>query len=336
LRQPIPGDDDLPQARAAMALARCAKFSGDEKQAAMASQAVLALLAATKIDAADPNSRIPLPLSPTCNRVCFAALVALAIFELPTPDSKLVAEAERLCSYLRKHCRPDGSVHYTEGTNDDSAKVDPAGMNEYPGEALQAILASNRFQPAAWKVEAAGKGLAYYRAKFKSSPHPLLAATLSPVAAELYRQTKSNDSAVAIFEVNDWLCGLQISTADQRTPQWAGGFRSIVDGRLRDDPPGAEVGLYVQSLALAYEINRHVPDLSRNDRYKSALLESTRFLCSLQYVEANTRHFENTFRAQMLIGGFHHSPSEGNMWIDGNAIAITGLLGFLSSGAEKH
>jgi hypothetical protein len=101
LRLPLAGDHDLRQARAAIALAQSAKFSGDERQAVMASQAILALLAATKIDPADQNCRIPLPLAPACNRVGFAALVALAIYELPGPDPKLVAEAERLCAFLR-------------------------------------------------------------------------------------------------------------------------------------------------------------------------------------------------------------------------------------------
>jgi hypothetical protein len=335
LRQPIPGDHDLRQARAALALAQCAKFSGDEKQGALASQAILALLAATKIDAADPNCRIPLPLAPSCNRVGLAALLALSIYELPTPDPKLVAEAERLCTFLRKQCRPDGSVHYTEGATGDPLKLDPTGINEYPGAALFAVLVGNRIQPAAWKTDVVIKGLAYYRAQFKVSPHPLFAAALSPVCAELYHQTKSNDAATAIFEMNDWLCGLQIAPTDPRSPQWAGGFRSYRDGKLTDDPPGAEVGLYVQSLALAYQINRHVPDLARNERYKAALLESTRFICSLQYLESNTRHFENTFRAHMLIGGFHLSQVDGTLRIDATGTAIIGLLAFLSSGAEK-
>ena len=335
LRQPIPGDHDLRQARATLALAQCAKFSGDEKQAAHASQAILALLAATKVDDGDSNRRIPLPLSPSCNRVGFAALLALSIYELPTPDVKLVAEAERLCNFLRQQCRPDGSVHFIEGASGDSLKLDPAGINEYPGAALHAIIAGNRFQPAAWKIEVATKGLTYYRARFKSNPHPLLVATLSPVCAELYQQTKSNEATTAVFEMNDWLCGLQIAPTDPRTPQWAGAFRSISDGKLADDPPGAEVGMYVQSLALAYQINRHVPDLARNERYKAALLEATRFLCSLQYLESNTRHFENTFRAHMLVGGFHLSPLDGTLRIDATATAISGLLGFLASGAEK-
>jgi hypothetical protein len=200
---------------------------------------------------------------------------------------------------------------------------------------LQAIVAGNRVQPATWKLEAANKGLAHFRSRFKASPHPLLAATLSPVCAELYQQTKSNDAAVFLFEMNDWLCGLQIPATDPRTPQWAGGFRLAVNGKLAEDPPGPEVGRYMQSLAVAYQVNRHVPDLGRNARYKSALFEATRFLCSLQYQEANTRHFENAFRAQMLIGGFHLSPTDGNLRIDASATAISGLLSFLNSGAEK-
>jgi len=335
LRQPLPGDHDLRQARAAIALAQSAKFSGDERQAAMASQAILVLLAATKIDVADPNCRLPLPLSPSCNRVGFAALLALAIFELPCPDTKLVVEAERLCAFLRRQCKPDGSVIYTDATNGDSEKIDPAGANEYPADALHAIAAGNRVQPASWKLEIAAKGLSHYRVRFKSNPHPLLAATLSPVAAELYRQAKSNEAAAAIFEMNDWLCGLQITATDPRIPQWAGGFRTLVDGKLVDDPAGADAGLFVQSLALAYEINRHVPDLARNERYRTALLEATRFVCSLQYVEANTRHFENTFRAQMLIGGFHLGPADGTLRIDATSTAVSGLLALLSSGAEK-
>ena len=172
LRQPIVGDHDLRQARAALALAQCAKFTGDEKQAAMANQAALALLTATKIDPGDANCRIPLPLSPSCNRVGFAALLALTIFELPAPDSKLIAEAERLCAFLRKQCKPDGSVNYTEGANVDPVKLDPAGMNEFPGEVLHAIIAGNRIQPATWKLDVDKQWTCLLSGKIQVEPAP--------------------------------------------------------------------------------------------------------------------------------------------------------------------
>jgi hypothetical protein len=266
-----------------------------------------------------------------CNRVGFVALLAQAIYELPSPDARLLDEAERLCAFLRGQCRTDGSVHYTDNPADEPLKLDPAGANEYPGEALLAIATGNRVRPAAWKMEVAARGVTYYRARFKANPNAALAATLSPACAELFRQAKSAGAAAALFEMTDWLCTQQIAANDPRTPQWAGGFRTAADG----SPPGAEVGLFLRGLACAYEVNRHVPDLAREARYKAAILDAARFVCSLQYLEANTRHFENTFRANMLVGGFHLSPADGHLRVDATAAAVSGLIAFLSSGAER-
>jgi len=335
LRQALAGDHDLKQARGALGLAQAARFTGDEKQAVMASQTVLTLLAATKLDPADPSCREPVHNSMLCNRVGFAAVVALAIYELPGADVKLLAEAERLCEFLRRQCKPDGSIRYTDNPTEDSTKVDPDGANEYPGMALHAIIVGNRVKPAAWKTETVKKSVEYYRTAFRAKPHPLFAATLTPAFAEFYLQTKIADSAAAVYEMNDWLCGLQIPSSDPRTPQWAGAFRAVVDGRQSDVPPGVETGLYVQSLAYACVLTRHTPDLDRNRKYKSAITDGVQFLTGLQYLEPNTRHFETTFRANMLIGGFHLSPTDGNLRIDATGIALTGLLKFLSSGVEK-
>jgi len=335
LGQVLPGDHDLKQARGALGLAQSAKFTGDEKEAAMASQAVLSLLAATKLDPADPNCRVPVHSSMLCNRVGFAATVALAIYELPTPDARLVAEAERLCEFLHRQCRTNGTVQYTDNATDDPTSVDPDGVNEYPGMALHAIMASNRVKPAAWKAEVVKKALEHYRGAFRAKPQPLMAATLTPAFAELYMQTKNADAAAAVYEMNDWLCGLQISGNDPRTPQWAGAFRAVIDGRQADAAPGPETGLYVQSLSYACTLTRLTPDLDRNQRYKGVVTDAVQFLTGMQYVEANTRHFETSFRANMLIGGFHLSPNDGNLRIDATGTAVTGLVRFLSSGAEK-
>jgi hypothetical protein len=36
----------------------------------------------------------------------------------------------------------------------------------------------------------------------------------------------------------------------------------------------------------------------------------------------------------MLIGGFYLSPADGNLRIDATGTALSGVLGFLASGAE--
>ncbi|HEY1187316.1 MAG TPA: hypothetical protein VGE74_06640 [Gemmata sp.] len=334
LRQPMPGDHDLRQAQAALALAQAAKFNGDKQHAAVASQAVLRLLAFTKPDPADPRCRVPVQLSFVCNRVGFAALTALAIYELPNPSEPLLDAAEQLCTFLRTRTRVDGSVQYTDGT-DDPLKIDPAGVNEYPGLALQALATSNRVRPAEWKKDAVKKGVAYYHAAFRAKPHPALAATVTPAAADLYLETKLNEAATAAFEMSDWVCALQITAGDNRTPQWAGGFRAVADGRASDAPPtAADTGRYVQSLACAYQLTRALGDLPHEAKYRAALGSAVTFLCGLQFVETNTRHFENSFRAKMLIGAFHLSPTDGNLRIDATGAAVSGLLRFLASGAQ--
>lgn len=335
LRQALPGDHDLRQARGALGLAQAARFTGDEKQAAIASQAVLTLLAATRPDPADASCRVPVHASVLCNRVGFAATVALAIYELPAADAKLLGEAERLCEFLRRQTRPDGSVHYTDNPADDPTKTDPEGVNEYPGLALQAIATSNRVKPAAWKAEAVKKGGEHYRAAFRAHPHPLLAATVVPALAELYVQTKLPDAAAGVYELADWLCGMQIPGNDPRVPQWAGAFRGVAGGRVSDAAPGPESGMCVQCLACACVVTRLTPDLDRHAKYKAAVADAVQFLTGLQYGEANTRHFETTFRANMLIGGFHVSPLDGDLRIDATGTAVTGLVRYLGSGAEK-
>jgi hypothetical protein len=278
---------------------------------------------------------VPVQVSFVCNRVAFAALVALAIYELPNPGDKLLDDAELLCAFLRRQARADGSVHYTDGLTDNPAQTDPAGVNEYPGLALHALAVSNRARPAEWKKDAVKKGVAHYHAAFRAKPHPLLAATLTPAAAELYLQTKLTDLATAAFEMNDWLCAIQINGNDARTPQWAGGFRVIADGRATDAPPSAaDTGRYVSSLACAYQLTRVVGDVAREAKYKPAVAGAVEFLCGMQFLETNTRHFEDTFRAKMLMGAFHLSPLDGNLRIDATASAVSGLLRFLSSGAQ--
>jgi hypothetical protein len=335
LRKPMAGEHDLKQARCALAMSQAAKFSGDPKQAAVASQAILALLASTKPDPANANVRVPVQSSLVCNRVGFAALLAMAIYELPGAGEKLTDEAERLCNFVRTTLRANGSVHYTDGSNDTPTQLDPAGVNEFPGFALQALAVSNRVRPAEWKKEAVQRGVAHYGALFRKSPHPMLAATVTPAATELYLQTKLNDLATVVFEMNDWLCALQIPSTDPRAPQFAGGFRVIANGQATGQPPSAvETALIVQSLSCAYHLARAAGDPGRERKYRPALDGAVEFLCGMQFLEANTRHFENTFRTSVLLGGFHLSPADGNLRTDATACAVTGLLRYLSSGAE--
>lgn len=351
LRQPMKGDHDLRQALAALALAEAARFAGDDRQAAVASQAVLTLLAATRIDPADPNGRVPHPLG--CNEVGFAAVLALAIYELPGADERLIAEAERLCHFLRRQCRPDGSVDDGQGVRNATASVQRAnyadggdgakptllaanGEWENPGFALHALAVSSRVRPDPWKLKAVAKGLEHYRAKFKADMQPMFAATLTPAFAELALQTKSAAAAAVVFEMCDHLADLHLQTGDPRFPAWTGGFMAWADGKRHTQPgPVYEGAAYVRGLCDAYRLARLTADQAREARYKQVIVDEVQFLTGFQYLEANTRHFENAFRANVLIGGFYLSPTDGNLRIDATAWGVCGMVRFLTCGAER-
>jgi hypothetical protein len=210
-------------------------------------------------------------------------------------------------------------------------------MEEYPGLALHTLAVSNRVRPAEWKKEAVKQGLACYGTVFRTKPNPGLAATVIPAATELFIQTKLTEAATIAFEMADWLCSLQISTTDPLTPQWAGAFRTASNGNQGSEPPGAgETGLSVQALACAYQVTQLTSDPTREDRYRGSLNGAVLFLCGLQYLEANTRHFENSFRLGTLIGGVHMSASDGNLRIDATGCAMSGLFRYLSCGAERR
>lgn len=334
LREPLLGDDDLIQARAAFALAVAARFCGEDKYTAAAAQTILTLLTAAPVVAGDPQMRVPRGPSDVCNRVGFAAAVILAIHALPAVEPRLLEEGERLAAFLQRQARPDGSIHYIDDPAGQPLRQDPTGVNEHPCWGLWALTVSQRYRPAADKAAIIRRGLQHYRAHYRTQPQPMLAATLLLAAAEWYTLSRDAEAAAIVCEAADGLCRGQIAVTDPRLPQWAGGFRQYRDGRWLDSPSGPETGIYLLALAAACQVTRQVPDTDRFHKYAAAAGDACRYQIGLQYSEANTRHFDNAYRAHMLIGAFHLSPREGDIRLDGISHALLGLLRFLESGAE--
>ena len=88
----------------ALALARSAKLTGDEKFAVHAGQAILSLLAETPKD--DSGNGKPVQSSVVCNRVGSAAYLAMAIYEFPDAAPELRQCGEELCQFLKRNSRP--------------------------------------------------------------------------------------------------------------------------------------------------------------------------------------------------------------------------------------
>jgi len=327
LARPLDDLGDLSQATACWGLCRAARFTGDEKFGVCAAQAVLALLTLTKIDPADANCRMPIAESAKCNRVGLASLIVLSIHDLPNPDAKLVAEGEKLVTFLKKQIQSDGSVQYGDGA--DLKKADPDGANLYPGLCFQALLASDRAKSEQWKRDALIAGMKHSREWFKAHPSPLFAGSMLPAACEQYLRTKTATVAEFACEMADALCACQYAAGELREARSVGGFK--VAGAAEADSSNAG---FAEALACATALAAQVPDAARHAKYRAACLAALGFARGLQFTEESTVHFEKGFRTQFLLGGVCASHTSGNVRADRTALLALAQMRFLEC-AEK-
>jgi hypothetical protein len=334
VNQPIEEEHLFHQAFAAFVLARAARFTGDERYAVRANQAVLALLAGTSVEPGAPGVRRPAQPSVVCNRLGTAGFLVLAVCELPEPAADLVGKAEELCAFIRQQQRDDGTLSVVDSPTE-VAEAD--GVNRYPGVALCAVAASQRLRPAAWKTELLRKAVPAYRKWFKEHPDPAFVPWMTAACVEAYLMSKDAAPAEFAFEMNDWLCALQYEQSpDPRKPLWRGGFKSVRGGKVEAASPGIEAAPYAQSLADCCRLVRsmNAPDLTRYDRYRTSLVRAAQFLTSLQFTESNTLHFASNYR-MMLVGGFHPTHADGNLRIEQSAAGVSAFIQFLACGADR-
>ena len=331
IRQWLDSDADFRQALATLALCEAAKFTGDERYAPRASGAVLALLALTKPDAADPTCRVPTPPNDRCNRVGFASVTALAIFALPNPDAKLLQDADGLVKFVRKQVQANGAIGFTEPATDEPQKADPEGASIYPGYALQALSASLRLRPDAATRELFPKAMAYQARLLKSQPTPMLVATTLPALVDYALMANKDPGVVATaLDAADWLCAAQVSRAEPRRGAWAGGFS------VGGTEPTADSATCALALCHAARLTRQLPDAARFTKYRGAAVEGLAFVRTLQFTDESADHFDKAFRARCVVGGVRQSPGDGTLRIDATAQAVLAHLAYLQCGTEQR
>jgi len=330
LRMPMEGDHYLQQVEATFALARSSRYYQDDKAAALARQAMLTLLEETRLDGTSGQKgagiRFPMMPSALVNRLAASGMLVLAIHELPHPADDLLGKSAELGNYLRTQQRADGSFMLDLDQHSPPA-VEIAAICYYTGPAMSALM---RGGPAPSKAEAIRKANGFYARWWREHKNMGMIPWHTAAYAEAYLVTKESVFADTVFEMNDWLCGLQYSQLDPRRPQWRGGFKSWRDGREIAEPPEAVSAVYAESLVHACRVARQAGDVRRWQRYKEAAERGLQFLTTLQYTDANTQHFASWYRPA-LLGAFHASHQDGNLRLDYASRSVAALVVYLEA-----
>ncbi len=325
------GDHYLRQVAAAAALARAARFTGNERHLARARQAVLTLLLDTAPDPKEPRVRSTTLPSAVVNRLGAAGLLLLAIHELPSPGNDLLDQGEQLAAFIFRQQQPDGSLRCGDaaaGTDQPPEHAD--GATHYPGQALAGLMASQRHRPAPWKTEVVRKALAHYGPLWKAHPNPTAVPWHTAAYTEAFLLTKDKVFADAVLDMNDWLCGLQYTRLDPRNPQRVGGFMGFEAGKSATVEPQVHAAAYAESLVEACRVARQLGDVPHYERYRTAARAGLQFLTTLQFTEANTTHFADWYKP-VVVGGFHATPRDGNLRLDYTQEAVSALVLYLAS-----
>ena len=318
-------DHYLRQAGSAYALARAARLLREDRYTVRAAQTILALLDDTVF--LDPQHQVRCTSMPSSvvNRLAAASLLVLAINELPDPQADLLTASEQLCNFVRSQDRADGSFAVSEG----KPMAEDVDAVSYPGLALYALVRSEGRRPATWKTDLVRKAVAYYRPWWRDHKNMESVPWMTAACTEAYLSNKDQSCADFVFEMNDWLCGLQYPLDAQHERTW-GGFKGCVDGRATETPPTITSACYAEALTNACRTARQAVDLDRYGRYQAALQMSLQFVSRLQYTEGNTSHFAEWYRPR-LVGGFHASQQDGNLRIDATQFAVAALLQFVDA-----
>jgi hypothetical protein len=329
LKAEMEGDHYLRQIGAAYALARAARFTGEERYAARATQAILALLEETTTDPHDSQVRHPALPSLVVNRLGATGLLVLAIHELPSPQLDLLQQSDQLCNFLRRQARADGSLRCEDAGEDAGPKADSVeSVSTYPGLALHGLIHSQQHRPAPWKLDLLRKAVAYYRPWWENHRTAAFVPSQTAAWAEAYLLTREATFVNFVTAMNDWLCGLQYEQIDPRHMLWYGGFMGWADGRKVEAPPDVTSAACSEALADACRVARAAGDAARHQRYTDALERSLQFLVTVQYTDANTQHFADWYRPR-VVGAFHASHQDGNLRIDYTQHAVAALVQYL-------
>jgi hypothetical protein len=332
LRVPLEKENYIHQAAAAFTLARSARFFNDERAAAVARQSLLTLLLETEKDTSDPKIRRPVPVSPGTHPLEAAGWLVLAIHELPAPGEDLLGQAEELCNYIRSRQRADGSLSCAGDPGGENKDM-PEAVKHYTGAALYGVARSLNRRTDDGKTAMLRKALSYYREFWRKHKNTEMVPWHAAAFGEAYLVTKEQGFADFANEMNDWVCTLQHRQPDPRRPLWQGGFKSWHDGQAQMTAPDVHGAAYMEALFQGCRVARQTGDLQRYQNYKEALEACGTFVARLQYTTANTQHFADWYR-QDLVGGFHASHQNGGLRLDYTQVAVAGLVGYLRETAS--
>ena len=246
-----------------------------------------------------------------------AALAALAILESPA-RREFAAELGMLAAGIASLA----DAKHGFRTFFFPSERDGENWNFYSGEALlfwaEAMRRGLRQAPSLEQWMAA---FACCRRRHRHARNPAFVPWHTQACASVFAQTKRQELAEFVFEMNDWLLSMQ---------QWDG-LTADLRGRFYDPsrpyfgpPHAASTGAYLEGLADALALARAVGDENRATAYQRAVDRGLRSLRQLQFRDHRDAFY--IFRKERVLGALRTEVYDNTVRIDSAAHALAAAI----------
>jgi hypothetical protein len=247
------------------------------------------------------------------------ALAALAISQ--HPDRERFAEQEAALRRTVDHLwQPDGSFR---------TFLVPAERNDnqnfYPGEALLLWASTLEAEADPDLLRRFMLSFEFYRDWHRAGPNPAFVPWHTMAYEKVWRVTRDDRLRDFVFEMNDWLVGLQ-QWDDAPYPDMAGRFYD--PDRPDYGPPHASSdGVYMEGLIAAYRLAEAVGDAERADAYRVALVRGLRHLMQLQFADDVDLFYVS--RPEPVAGGMRTTEYDNRIRVDNVQHGLMAVLDIL-------
>lgn len=248
-----------------------------------------------------------------------AGLAALAVIEHPDP-SPFAAQRDRLIALTRHLHHEDGSFRtfYIPPTRSDN-------QNFYPGEALLAWARLLETSEDRELLDAFMKSFAYYRQWHLDNRNPAFVPWHTQAYYLVWKKTQHPELAAFIFEMNDWLLGMQ---------EWDESVYPDTQGRFYDakrthygPPHASSTGVYLEGLIDAYALATALGETNRAGAYRRTICRGIRSLMQLQFADDVDMYYVSQRR--YVEGGLRTTVYDNEIRVDNVQHGLMGLLKIL-------
>lgn len=199
----------------------------------------------------------------------------------------------------------------------------PAGegrnQNFYPGEAMLALMIDYEQTKDEKYLSVVEKSFNYYTGFFRQNKNPAFVPWHTMADHRLYMATGNEKYADFVFEMNDFLVGIQKKECGNN-PYTLGRFFDPAHEEY-GPPHASSTAVYVEGLVYAYRLAEELGDDKRTEKYKEAVLLGARSLMQLQFKEGDEK----------VLGGIRKTVDDNELRIDNTQHTIMAFVQVLNS-----